>query len=61
LVGESFPDEEMLGPRVDTRPAGWDGEAVPAVLSFGDHTKIKTWRQEQSRLRASQRRSGTAE
>jgi tRNA (guanine37-N1)-methyltransferase len=34
-----------------TRPAEWEGQAVPEVLLSGDHKKIDTWRREQSRLR----------
>ncbi len=31
-----------------TRPAGWDGRAVPAVLLSGDHAAIARWRRAQS-------------
>ncbi len=55
LIGESFSEEDMVGPPVYTRPAEWDGELVPGVLLSGDHAKIRAWREEQSRLRASQR------
>jgi tRNA (guanine37-N1)-methyltransferase len=44
LVGELFSDEEMLGPPRYTRPAKWDGEAVPGVLLSGNHAKIIAWR-----------------
>jgi tRNA (guanine37-N1)-methyltransferase len=56
LVGESFSEEDVLGPPQYTRPAEWDGEAVPGVLLSGDHARIRAWRGEQSRLRASQRK-----
>jgi tRNA (guanine37-N1)-methyltransferase len=55
LIGESFSEEDMVGPPVYTRPAEWDGEPVPGVLLSGDHAKIRAWREEQARLRASQR------
>ncbi len=61
LRGESFSEGGMVGPPVYTRPAEWDGEAVPGVLLSGNHTKIDAWREEQARLRASQRDSGDAE
>ena len=55
LVGESFSAEGVIGPPQYTRPADWDGESVPDVLLSGNHVKIRTWREEQARLRASQR------
>jgi tRNA (guanine37-N1)-methyltransferase len=55
LVGESFSEEDVLGPPQYTRPANWDGEAVPGVLVSGDHAKIKAWREEQARMRAYRR------
>ena len=55
LVGESFSEEDVLGPPQYTRPAEWDGEAVPGVLVSGDHAKIKAWREEQARMRAYRR------
>lgn len=55
LVGESFSKEDVLGPPQYTRPAEWDGEAVPDVLLSGDHAKIRAWREEQADLRASRR------
>ncbi len=36
--------------------AEWDGEAVPGVLLSGDHAKIRAWREEQARLRVTQRK-----
>jgi len=61
LVGESFSEEDVLGPPQYTRPAEWYGEAVPGVLLSGDHAKIRTWREQQARLRASQREPGAVE
>ena len=56
LEGESFSEVDVLGPPQYTRPAEWDGEAVPGVLVSGDHARIRAWREEQSRLRVSQRK-----
>jgi tRNA (guanine37-N1)-methyltransferase len=56
LVGESFSERGVVGPPVYTRPAEWDGEAVPGVLLSGNHAEIMRWRQEQARLRASRRK-----
>jgi len=55
LVGESFSEEGVIGPPQYTRPADWDGTPVPDVLLSGDHAKIRAWREQQARLRASQR------
>ena len=55
LIGESFSAEGVVGPPVYTRPAEWAGTPVPDVLLSGDHAKIRTWREEQARLRGSQR------
>ena len=52
LVGESFSAEGMVGPPVYTRPAEWDGEAVPGVLLSGNHAQIWAWRESQARERA---------
>jgi tRNA (guanine37-N1)-methyltransferase len=56
LVGESFSEEGVIGPPQYTRPAEWDGTPVPDVLLSGDHAKIRAWREEQARLRVSQRK-----
>lgn len=55
LLGESFSEEGVLGPPQYTRPAVWEGVAVPEVLLSGDHGRIKAWREEQGRLRAARR------
>ena len=52
LKGESFSAEGVLGPPVYTRPARWDGEAVPAVLLSGDHGEIRAWRERASQARS---------
>lgn len=59
LMGESFSGEGVIGPPQYTRPAVWDGEAVPGVLLSGNHAEIRAWRerraQERARMRASER------
>ena len=57
LVGESFSAEGMVGPPVYTRPAEWDGEAVPGVLLSGNHAEIHAWREREARARARATRS----
>ena len=54
LIGESFSEEEpeILGPPQYTRPAEWDGEAVPSVLLSGNHAEIRRWREREARSRA---------
>ena len=52
LKGESFSTEGMVGPPVYTRPARWDGEAVPGVLLSGNHAEIRAWRVREARERA---------
>jgi tRNA (guanine37-N1)-methyltransferase len=54
LIGESYSQRGMIGPPVYTRPAEWGGMPVPGALLSGDHAKIRSWREEQARLRASQ-------
>lgn len=39
-----------------TRPAVWEGHAVPEVLISGHHEKVKSWRQEQAEALTRQRR-----
>jgi len=52
LLGESFSGEALVGPPVYTRPAEWDGEAVPGVLLSGNHAQIRVWREREARERA---------
>lgn len=47
LVEESFSDGLLEYPQY-TRPAVFEGEAVPEVLLTGDHKKIDEWRRKQS-------------
>src|SRR5205814_10705658 len=54
-VEESFSEALAGGPEYPhyTRPPVWRGHAVPEILLSGDHAKIREWRLEQSRRRAS--------
>ncbi len=58
LVGESFSVEGSVGPPMYTRPAEWDGEAVPGVLLSGNHAEIHAWREREARVRALARETG---
>jgi tRNA (guanine37-N1)-methyltransferase len=58
LLGESFSGEALVGPPVYTRPAEWDGEAVPGVLLSGNHAHIRAWREREARERARARETG---
>ncbi|HEV8044458.1 MAG TPA: tRNA (guanosine(37)-N1)-methyltransferase TrmD [Rubrobacter sp.] len=58
LVGESFSAEDVVGPPTYTRPARWDGEAVPGVLLSGDHARIRAWREREAGERARARTTG---
>jgi tRNA (guanine37-N1)-methyltransferase len=46
----------LLEAPVYTKPAEWNGHAVPDVLRSGDHGRIARWRREQSLLRTAGRR-----
>lgn len=52
---DSFSDGLLEYPQY-TRPAVFEGMAVPPVLLSGDHGKIARWRREQQLLRTLQRR-----
>ena len=52
---ESFRGGMLEEPQY-TRPADYDGFAVPEVLMSGDHGQIDLWRQEQRRRRTETRR-----
>lgn len=52
---DSFQDE-LLAPPVYTRPAVWEGMAVPEILLSGHEKNIGEWRYEQSVERTRQRR-----
>ncbi len=44
---ESFEDGLLEYPQY-TRPALWEGRAIPEVLRSGDHAKVEEWRKRQS-------------
>lgn len=52
---DSFQDDLLDAP-VYTRPAEWEGNAVPPVLLSGHFKNIEIWREEQSILKTQQRR-----
>ncbi|MDR3505276.1 MAG: tRNA (guanosine(37)-N1)-methyltransferase TrmD [Acidocella sp.] len=54
-VEESFSDALLEYPHY-TRPALWEGHAVPEVLTSGNHAAIAAWRLEQSRQITQHRR-----
>ena len=57
-VSESFSpgNEGLLEYPQYTRPAVFEGLAVPEVLVSGDHARIAAWRREQARLRTQRQR-----
>lgn len=56
VVEESFAGDGLLEYPVYTRPADWEGEAVPAVLTSGDHQAVARWRRARSLERTARRR-----
>jgi tRNA (guanine37-N1)-methyltransferase len=52
---DSFQDD-LLAPPVYTRPAEWEGMAVPEILLSGHEKNIDDWRHEQSIARTKARR-----
>lgn len=52
---DSFQDN-LLAPPVYTRPAEFEGQAVPAILLSGHEAKIDAWRYEQALERTQTRR-----
>jgi tRNA (guanine37-N1)-methyltransferase len=52
---DSFQDD-LLAPPVYTRPAVWEGMAVPEILLSGHEKNIGEWRYEQSLERTRSRR-----
>ena len=58
LIGESFSAEGSVGGPMYTRPARWNGEAVPGVLLSGNHAEIHAWREREARVRALARETG---
>jgi tRNA (guanine37-N1)-methyltransferase len=54
-LSDSFQDG-LLAPPVYTRPAEWEGLAVPEVLLSGNDRLIREWREQQALARTHQRR-----
>jgi tRNA (guanine37-N1)-methyltransferase len=52
---ESFSDGLLEYPHY-TKPALWQGQAVPEILLSGDHGKVAQWRLEQAKALTKQRR-----
>ena len=52
---ESFEDGFLEHPHY-TRPAEWEGEKIPAVLTSGDHGKVDLWRRQQAEKLTRERR-----
>lgn len=57
LVGESFSGEGAIGPPQYTRPAVWDGAAVPDVLLSGNHAEVRAWRERAAKEKARARQA----
>ena len=58
LIGESFSAEGAVGAPMYTRPAQWNGEAIPGVLLSGNHAEIHAWREREAHVRALARETG---
>ncbi len=54
-LSDSFQDGLLDGP-LYTRPAEWNGQAVPPILLSGNTAEIEKWRHEQALERTKQRR-----
>lgn len=52
---ESFETGLLEHPHY-TRPAEWEGRAIPDVLTSGDHGKVERWRREQAEILTRKRR-----
>jgi tRNA (guanine37-N1)-methyltransferase len=60
LGSEESAVEESFSPALEgapeyphyTRPFNWRGHAVPEILLSGDHARVRQWRRERSRARA---------
>ena len=55
IEDESFENGLLEYPQY-TRPATYEGAAVPEILLSGDHEKVRAWRRLQSLLRTRERR-----
>ncbi|MHA1549395.1 MAG: tRNA (guanosine(37)-N1)-methyltransferase TrmD [Alphaproteobacteria bacterium] len=56
---ESFADGLLEYPQY-TRPASWEGEAIPDVLLSGDHARIAAWRRAEAAALTARRRPDLA-
>jgi tRNA (guanine37-N1)-methyltransferase len=54
-VAESFEDGLLEHPHY-TRPAEWEGRAIPEVLLSGNHARIKAWRRAEAERLTRERR-----
>jgi tRNA (guanine37-N1)-methyltransferase len=52
---ESFADGLLEYPQF-TKPAVWDGHAIPDVLLSGDHAKVAQWRRAEAERLTRERR-----
>jgi tRNA (guanine37-N1)-methyltransferase len=52
---ETFADGLLEYPQF-TRPQVWEGDAIPEVLTSGDHGKVEAWRREEARRITRERR-----
>ena len=52
---ESFENGLLEHPHY-TRPAEWEGQTIPDVLSSGNHARIAKWRREQAEKLTRERR-----
>ena len=55
LAEESFAEELLEYPHY-TRPALWQGRAVPEVLASGDHQRVRDWRRQEAERLTRERR-----
>ncbi len=55
LMEESFENHLLEYPHY-TRPANWEGLAIPEILTSGDHQKVAEWRHEQAKKITQNRR-----
>jgi tRNA (guanine37-N1)-methyltransferase len=55
LADESFSDGLLEYPQY-TRPQVWEGEAIPEVLTSGDHGKVAAWRRAEAERLTRERR-----
>ena len=57
---ECFEDESHFNGLLEypqyTRPAVWHGREIPAILTSGNHEKVRQWRRKQSLRRTKERR-----